>query len=144
MKTLMKKIISGMLVVCMVSVLLCVPALARSSEYLDAYGATLTPKSGGKIVVTVDVEAVRKMDKVGASEINIYESTDGIRFDLVKTYTYGKYPAMMGSGLYYYEDPVTYNGTPGNQYFALVYCYAGDATGHDEKSYTTATKTAIE
>lgn len=143
MKNTLKRLLSSVLVVCMFSTLLCVFASARSSYYLDAYRATLTAKSGGKIVVTVNVEARAKMDELGATKIYLYESTDGVRFNLVKTYKCEDYPAMMGSGLDYYEDPVTYSGTSGNQYFAVVYCYAGDSTGHDEKSYTTAVKTAI-
>ena len=40
-----------------------VMALERSSNYLDAYGVYLTPQSGGKIVITADIDALRPMTK---------------------------------------------------------------------------------
>lgn len=49
--------------ICLVSIMLIlqcsVIASARSSDYLDAYGVYLTPQSGGKIVFTADVNALR-------------------------------------------------------------------------------------
>ncbi len=120
-----------------------VMASARSSDYLDAYGVYLTPVSGGKIVFTADVNALRTMTKVGVTKLYLYESRDGETFYFKKSYCYEDYPIMMGSGLYYYEDIITYNGTPGYKYYATAYCYASDSTGYDEKPYTTAIKTAI-
>lgn len=121
----------------------CVMVSARSSDYLDAYGVYLTPVSGGKIVFTADVNALRTMTKVGVTKLYLYESQNGRDFYLIKSYNYEDYPIMMGSGLYYYEDIITYNGTPGYKYYANAFCYAGDSTGYDEKAYSTAIKTAI-
>lgn len=132
------KILSLILLVCMASSLLCVEASARSSNYLDLYGIVLTPQSGGKIVVTVDVDGIRSMTQIGATTIFLYESTDGTDFTRIKTYKYEDYPTMMGSGIHYYKDAATYNGVAGRYYYAIGYCYAGDETGHDEKSYTTS------
>ena len=54
--------------ICLVSIMLIlqcsVIASARSSDYLDAYGVYLTPQSGGKIVFTADVNALRDMTKM--------------------------------------------------------------------------------
>lgn len=137
-----KKMLCRLLVVCMmVSVLLCRPAAAmvESSEYLDGYRATLTAESGKSITLSIYVDACGKMDKVGASTVYLYESSDGKSFSCIETYSYEKYPKMMGSGWSYAADPIVYKGTPGYAYFAIVHCYAGDSTGHDEKPYTTAT-----
>ena len=92
------KILSQILLVCIVSTLLCVGASARSSNYLDLYGIVLTPQSGGKIVITVDVDGIRSMTQIGATTIFLYESTDGTDFTRIKTYNYEDYPTMMGSG----------------------------------------------
>lgn len=84
-------------------------ASARSSDYLDAYGVYLTPQSGGKIVFTADVNALRDMTKVGVTRLHLYESKNGEDFYLKKSYFYEDYPIMMSSGLYYYKDIITYN-----------------------------------
>lgn len=138
-----KRILCGLLTVGLLSALLCTAAYARSSAYLDSYGATVTAKSGGKMVVTVDVAGVGRMTQIGASTIYIYESEDNKSFTKVATYNYEDYPEMMGSGTSYYEDPVTYSGTPGYYYKASVYCYAANANGSDERNYTTAARRAI-
>ena len=141
MRSFKKRASSVLLVICMgISVILCKPAAAivASSEYLDWYRATLTAKSGGDIAITVSVDACGDMDKVGASEIYLYESSTGTSFHCAEIYEYSEYPTMMGSGWNYHKAPVTYKGTPGYAYYAIVYCYAGDSSGHDEKQYTTS------
>lgn len=144
MKNFGKRILCGILAISLLSALLCTVAYARSSAYLDSYGATVTAKSRGRMVVTVDVAGVGRMTQIGASTIYIYESEDNKSFTKVATYNYEDYPEMMGSGTSYYEDPVTYYGTPGYYYFASVYCYAANANGSDERNYTTAARQAIK
>lgn len=53
------------------------------------------------------------------------------------------YPEMMGTGMHFFEDIITYNGTPGYRYFVDAFCYAGDKTGYDEKAYSSVVKTAV-
>lgn len=132
-----KKLLCGILTICILSSSLCTFAFARSSAYLSSYGATVTAKSGGKMVVTVDVSGRGSMTQIGATTIYIYESKDNKSFTRVATYNYEDYPEMMGSGTFYCEDPVTYPGTVGNYYYASVYCYAAKDGGSDEKNYTT-------
>lgn len=139
MKRLGKKFLCGLFVVCMLCSLLCTSAFARSSEYISTYGAVLTAKSGGKLVVTVDVSGYGRMTQIGATKIYIYESVDNQSFTKVATYNYEDYPEMMGSGTVYYDSPVTYTGRVGYYYFASVYCYAGNTSGGDERNYTTTT-----
>lgn len=143
MKRFGKRVLCGFFAICLLSTLLCSAASARSSDYIDDYRAVVTPISGGKMVVTVDVSGVGRMTQIGATTIYIYESTDNKYFTRVATYEYEDYPEMMGSGTFYCEDAVTYPGTPGNYYFASVYCYAANAKGSDEKNYTTSVKRAI-
>lgn len=143
MKRFSKRFFCSILTICMLSSLLCTFASARSSAYLNSYCATVTAKSGGKMVVTVDVTGVGSMTKIGASKIYIYESEDGVDFYRVATYKYEDYPVMMGSGTSYYDDAVTHYGTPGYYYYASVYCYAENANGSDVRNYTTVEKRAI-
>lgn len=143
MKHFTKRFLCGILVVCMLSSLFCTFASARSSAYLDGYAATVTAKSGGKLVVTVDVSGVGPMTQIGATRIYIYESEDGVDFSRVATYKYEDYPVMMGSGTYYFKDAATYYGTPGYYYYASVYCYAANASGSDVRNYSTSVVRAI-
>ena len=143
MKHFSKRFLCGILAVCMLSSLFCTFASARSSAYLDGYAATVTAKSGGKLVVTVDVSGVGPMTQIGATKIYMYESEDGVDFHRVTTYKYEDYPVMMGSGTIYYKDAATYYGTPGYYYYASVYCYAANASGSDERHYSTSIVRAI-
>ena len=111
--------------------------------YLDAYGVYLTPQSGGKIVITADIDALRPMTKIGVTVLHLYESSNGVDFHLVRTYRSDDYPEMMGTGMHFFEDIITYNGTPGYRYFVDAFCYAGDKTGYDEKAYSSVVKTAV-
>ena len=128
----------------MVSSILCTfaAASAQSSAYLSAYRVGITPKSGGKLVITVDVTGVDYMPEIGAKEIYVYESINGTDFYWVKTYESSDYPQMMGSGYIFYEDVITYQGTVGRYYYATACVYAGNSSGGDERYCDTAIKLA--
>lgn len=114
-------------------------AYARSSLYLDSYRAWLTADSNGEISVVVDVQARDYMDEVGASRIQLLESQDGGEtWTTVKIYLKSLHPEMIDTNAsYYYDVPVTYAGTPGYNYYAIVTVYAGDSTGSDSRNYVT-------
>ena len=145
MKRFLRRTICSVLVLCMMTSMLSAyataaqPAKPRSSAYLDSYMAGTYIDSDGTVTVSVSVDAVVNATQIGARDIYLYESTDGIHFTCVKHYNYLNYPYMMGSGWYYYHDAVTYNGTYGRYYFANVYVYAADSTGSDSRLYSTAT-----
>lgn len=143
MKQLGKKFLCIFFALCMTSNAIHVSALTESSEYLDSYCAITTPKSGGKIVVTVDVSGVGYQKEIGATYIIIYESSDNKLFKQVAWYDVEDYPKMMSSGTFYYADAATYYGKAGYYYFASVYCYAGDGTNGDERNYQTVPVRAI-
>lgn len=142
----MKKIFSRVTVFLFAVILLVgtTSASARSSLYLDCYRAWLTPKSGAKINVNIDVQAVGDMDDVGAEEVTIYESSDGgDTWDDVAIYHCALFPELLDHNTYwYYETPISHQGTAGYKYFAVVTVYAGDSTGSDSREYTTTTVTA--
>ena len=119
-------------------------AAEQSSLYLSGYRAWLTPEAGGVIDVTIDVQAVDYMDDVGALYVEIWESADGgDTWDCVTTYRNSMYPELLTQDDYwYYDTPISYDGTPGYKYYAIVEVYAGDSTGWDSKEYQTYTVTA--
>lgn len=111
---------------------------SRSSDYLSSYRAGLTARSGCRLLCTVDVLANIDATQIGAKNIYIYESQDGISFSLVASYNYLSVPDMMGSGYLYYDTPVTYVGQASYYYYAAVKVYAGDSTGGDSRWYNTS------
>ena len=116
----------------------------RSSAYLSGYCISVTAENGGKIIVNVDVDATHTMDEVGATSITIWRSSDGENFTSVKTYNSDDYPELLGSGLHFNEDVITYYGTPGYYYCASGYCYAGDSRGSDSRYYMSSDVLAIK
>ena len=147
MKRFWKKSTALLLSLALLCAIIIVPASAasgRSSLYLSYYRAWLTPKSGAKIEVNIDVQAVGDMDEVGAEEVTIYESSDGgDTWDDVATYNCALFSELMDHDTYwYYETPISHQGTAGYKYFAVVTVYAGDSTGSDSREYQTTTVTA--
>ena len=143
MKRIGRRIIGGVLAVIMVSGILCTSVFARSSAYLDAYNVVMIPESNGAMSLNVAVEGVGRMTEIGATAIYIYESKDGRNFSQVKSYESSDYPEMIGSGTFYNEDIVTYQGKVGYYYFAVVYVYAANANGSDTRRCETFIKQAI-
>lgn len=146
MKTSVKRLLGVILTVNVVVFLLSVAASAavvRSSNYLDAYACGVTAKNNGKISVCVDVDAIVNATEIGATEIYIYESTNGEDFTCVAEYFAEDYPEMLGSGWNYYESPIVHQGTVGKYYYAAVYVYAGNATGGDTRAVNTNVVRAI-
>ena len=117
---------------------------ARSSLYLSCYRAWLTPVSGAKLNVNVDVQAVDYMDDVGSTKIVIYESDDGgSSWENVRTYYSALEDNMLvQDSVIYYDTAVVHQGTSGYKYYAVVTVYAGDSTGSDTRDYVTPTVTA--
>lgn len=117
---------------------------ARSSLYLDGYCAWLTAEDDGIVDVCIDVTAYDIMDEVGASRVQIFESKDGGQtWTSKRIYLKSLFPELVDTNTYfYYNNPISYQGTPGYRYYALVTMYAGDSTGSDTRQYTTGYVTA--
>ena len=146
MKTSVKKLLGVILTVSVMLSLLSVAASAavvRSSNYLDAYACSVSAENNGKIDVCVNVDAIVNATEIGATEIYIYESTNGEDFTCVEEYFAEDYPEMLGSGWRYYDEPITHQGTVGKYYCAAVYVYAGNSTGGDTRTVYTNTVRAI-
>lgn len=142
----MKKQVSRLLAFALaVAMLTCTTfAAEQSSLYLSAYRAWLTPTAGAKVDVNIHVQAVDYMDDIGATMVEIYESSDGgVSFSNVRTYVCSLHEGMLLENDYlYYETPITHQGTSGYKYYAIVTVYAGDSTGSDSREYQTTTVTA--
>jgi len=148
MKRYWNKATALLLTLALIAAALAIPAAAvdsRSSLYLSAYRAWLTPESGAKIDVTIDVQAVDDMDYLGATKVKIYESSDGgVTWTRVRTYLSALEEGMLvENDIIYYDTPISHQGTAGYKYYAVITIYAEDSTGSDSREYQTTTVTAI-
>lgn len=114
------------------------PAQARSNAYISSYSAGMTAGSGGKVTAYFDVVGTKVVDMIGATSVSIYTSS-GTR---VATYHYSSYPSFMGYNTYVHSGSITYQGTVGQKYYAVVYYYSGDSSGHGSESLASNIVTA--
>lgn len=117
-------------------------AAVQASNYINTYSASTSAASGGKISVNVQVRTFGNMTKIGATKIVIEQSTNGSTWKAVKTYNSSSVATMLSSGSSYNKTPVTYQGTKGARYRAVVTCYAADGNDSDSRGYTTSPVTA--
>lgn len=111
----------------------------RSSAYLQSYQANLAAQGNGIISVYASIYGRTSLSKIGVYQIDVYESTDnGNTFPYYDSFFYYDHPTMMGSGRRYSQTALTFSGTAGNQYKAIVYCYGSDPDGDDTKAYYTS------
>lgn len=148
MKRTCKKATALFLTLALLIAALAIPAAAvdsRSSLYLSRYSAWLTPKTGAKVNVSIDVQAVDYMDSVGATKVEMYVSSDGgSTWDRDGTYLSALVEGMLVHNDYmYFDTPISHQGISGYKYYAVVTVYARDSTGSDSKTYVTPTVTAI-
>ena len=138
MKHFAKRLLCGLMAVCILSAFNFASAATEASYYLDSYTATLTDVGNGRIAVTVDVVGAGRMTEIGASEIHIYESSTRTgSYEWVASYYAEDYPDMLDSGIDYFDTPVTHQGTAGRYYIADVVFYAANSSGSDTGDYTT-------
>lgn len=144
MRNAFKKVLCLVFALCLLSAFASASgAVARSSDYLSAYQASLSAGSGGDISVHAIIYARKSYPEVGVSRVDVYESSnDGKSFSYYDTFYSDDYSSMISSGQRYSQKALTFTGTVGNQYKATVYCYAGDENGSDAKPYSTTAVTA--
>ena len=111
----------------------------QASAYINSYVATVSAVGGGKVSVKVQVQAKSFMSEIGATNIRIEQSINNEAWTIAATYSSDSVAAMLSSGTIYNKTPVTYQGTSGYQYRAVVTCYAANAAGSDSKVYVTPT-----
>ncbi|MDR1156845.1 MAG: hypothetical protein LBK75_00850 [Oscillospiraceae bacterium] len=142
----MKKHIIGTTALTMalvLSLITSIPASAaqlRASQYLSSYSA-FASASGGRITVEYSVFATGIADEVGASQI-VIQRKNGSTWTSVKTFNRSSYPALIDEDCLFYLNTVTYDGTSGQQYRAVVTIYAKIGSGSSSYNYTTNTVTA--
>lgn len=133
----MKRFLKCICLILVMATLMAFPAQAaempdsRASNYFMSVSTYLWHLHGTTFQVWFDVTAVRGMDELGTSTIKIMRSTDNVNWTTVKTYTKDTYyAAMIGQDTSFHASCVTYTGSEGYYYKALVTFYAKE--GNDQ------------
>lgn len=112
-------------------------AQARASNYISSCSVSIqSGDSRGEIEFIVSVQARVNTTKIGATRIKIYQSNGA----MVASISGGTSNGLISTaGGRRFDGTYTYTGTPGTYYYAVVTCYAGNASGGDSRQGTTAT-----
>ena len=143
----MKKRIASLL--CALLIIMGLPATAcaseatpRASDYFSFTDVRAYAAGNGKVRIEIDINAKRMMDEVGASVVHIYEEQANGSYKEVYKYTKAAYPNLIVEDSYFGFVDVTYQGTSGKEYYAIVGCYAKDSTGSETLYFYTNVVTA--
>ena len=115
------------------------PAQPQSDAYIAGYYATIGSTSKGTVTVAFNTTGTSLMDTVGATSIVVYKwnSTQPVA-SLSSNYT----ASMLGHYRISYGNSYTFTVTPGEKYYAYVYCYAAKDGGSSTRAYRTSYATA--
>lgn len=102
---------------------------SRASNYFWRTSAYLDLVSGRTFEIWFDVEAVDIMDELGVKTIKVQRSSNGSSWSTMATYTKADYSQMMDYNSAGHADCITYTGTAGYYYRALVTFYAKNSSG---------------
>ncbi len=125
-------------IILVLAVLLSTAAYATmdASNYLTYYNSYIT-KSGNTVKVYIDVVGTGIMDRIGATEIYLYErANSSSSWTLVQTYLSSDpayTSAMIDTNASFKDDYVTYSGNSSYQYMAYVTVYAEKNGGSDSR-----------
>lgn len=115
--------------------LLVSPAFAaepRGSDYIMSTCVYLDKTASNQFDVWHEVISIGMMNKLGAAEIKIQESTDGENWYAVKTITPADEPSMVSLNNFAYTASVSYTGVSGRYYRARLIMFAENSTGRGE------------
>jgi len=116
---------------------------SRTNAYITRTRATIDVLGDGELSIGFNISGKGKMDEIGATTIYLYEN-NGRTTRVAQTFRHTDpgYTYLMGTDSYYHSGNVSYEGTPGYTYYAVVEFRAGNSSGSDSTSYTTSTVTA--
>lgn len=114
----------------------------RASDYFSCTSVRAYAMGNGKVLIEIDVDATDMMDEVGASKVFIFEQQSDGSYEIVFIFRKEAYPSMIVEDSFFGYVDVTYQGTPGTKYYALVGCYAKDSNGSETLFFDTNIVTA--
>ena len=117
-------------------------AAENASDYISYTRVEAYSRGGGWILIEIDVEATDTMQRVGASEVYIFEQQSDGHYECIYTFLWGNYPYMMEANTHCAYIDVEYKGTVGVRYYAMAGCYAKDVTGNETLYFSSNTVVA--
>ena len=116
-------------------------SMLRASQYLSSYSAWGSANGCGSVSFSFDVTATSLSDKVGATQV-VIQRKSGSSWVTAQTYNSNTRASLLGSDCVSHGDTITYSGTSGQQYRAVVTCYAEKNGGSDSRTATSNMVTA--
>lgn len=138
----MKKRVPVLIFIVILLVSISTTAHARASEYFGCTAVYATALDDGEVLIEYDIDPTHTMLECGARVIWIYEGQNNSGYEIVRTYRMEDYPDMIQHDTIIGDGEVTYPGTPGKDYYALVGVYAKDQYGSETIYFETNVVTA--
>ena len=129
----MKRVLSLVLILSLLAAALCLPAAARSSDYISRSDALIAKSGTNSISIKTTTGSGSSM-----TSIVIEQSANGTSWTPVRTYSSRYTAAMLGHNVMTHTYTQTYTGPVNYSYRALVTFYAADKNGSDSFSLYSA------
>ena len=114
-------------------------AQTESNAYISSFGGAVSVANDGTVTVNFGTHGTDLMDRIGASAISVYENGQFKKYFSAANPLYTA--TMMGTNDYDFYGYVTYAGTKGNTYRALITFYAEKDGGSGVESMWTSSVT---
>lgn len=136
----MKRTIAIILVVAtIVTCCTCAYAATESNAFILSYSAGTYADGNGVVTVDFDIVGKGTLANLGVKSIYLYENGSAI---LYISYLSSSYSYIMGHNCNSYGTSVSFNGTAGRTYYAIITFYGGDGTSYDTETYQTGSVVA--
>ena len=110
------------------------PALPQSDAYIRSFFATIGSPSKGTMVVSFSTTGTGTMETIGATKIVVYKWNSVVP---VATFTSGTTSSMLAHNTVVHGNSYYCSGISGEEYYAVVYCYAARNGGSSTQIYQT-------
>lgn len=126
MKSFCKRLLSGLLVCCLLAGILPTASAVtpRASYYFACTEVDLNAIGGNTLIVEATADGTGRMDMIGVEEIEIYKIFDDGSYTKVQSFMASNRNGMMGYNDYSWYCSVSFTGESRCKYVALVYIYA--------------------
>lgn len=134
----MRRVLSLVLILSLLAAALCLPAAARSSDYINRSDVKIAKSGTNSIAIKTTTGADSTMTSIGVTTIVIEQSANGTSWTPIRTYSSRYTAAMLGHNVISHSYTQTYTGPVNYSYRALVTFYAADKNGSDSFSLYSA------
>ena len=134
----MRRVLSLVLILSLLAAALCLPAAARSSDYIRRSDVKIAKSGTNSIAIKTTTGADSTMTSIGVTTIVIEQSANGTSWTPIRTYSSRYTAAMLGHNVISHSYTQTYTGPVNYSYRALVTFYAADKNGSDSFSLYSA------